>query len=411
MSNAWKNSTIILGITLKAMMNKLMMARMVDRQVTPAEFNGKVGDTVYVRRPVSFTATDDPEITSGQLTDIEQATVPVQLDTWKKVSFSLTQKERTLNIKDISKDILKPAGEELAQAIETLIASKYKYIPNFLGTPGTTPSTFLEIGQARQRLLELGVPDEIFGMLTPETELNIANALKATADTGNAKSALEKAYLKRVAGMNLYGNQSLPTHTVGVNTGTPLVDGVSQNTTYALSKDTQTQTLDTEGWTASQTGILKAGDVFTINDVYSVNARTKVSTGNLCQFTVMEDADSDGSGDAELTISPPIITSGPYQTVDAAPANDAPITVKTGTGAAQYRQNIFMHKNCITLAFAKLAEAEPGSGVISRQVTYDGISMLYTVGTDITTTKTIYRLDLLCGAKVQNPQFGLRITE
>jgi len=411
MANAWRNSTIILGIVLKAMRNKLVLAKMVDRQVTPAEFNGKRGDTVYVKRPVSFTATDDAEITAGQLTDVEQATVPVQLDTWKKVSFSLTQKERTLNIKDISNEILKPAGEELAQVVETLIGSKYKYIPNFLGTPGTTPSTFLEIGQARQRLLELGVPDDIYGMLTPETELNIANALKATADQGMAKSAIEKAYLKRVAGMDLYGCQSLPTHTVGVNTGTPLVKGAAQVTTYALSKDTQTQSLITDGWTVSQTGILKAGDVLTIAGVYSVNARTRVSTGNLLQLTVMEDADSDGSGDSTLTVSPPMIASGPYQTCDAGPADGAALTVLTGTGGTQYRNNIFMHKNCMTLAFAKLAEAESGSGVISRQVTYDGISMLYTVGTDITTTKTIYRLDLLCGVKVQNPQFGLRITE
>ena len=73
--------------------------------------------------------------------------------------------------------------------------------------------------------------------------------------------------------------------------------------------------------------------MFTIASVYAVNPATKASTGRLQTFTVLADADSGAStGPAALTISPPIITSGAFQTVNSAPADNAAITVKTGTG-------------------------------------------------------------------------------
>lgn len=79
----------------------------------------------------------------------------------------------------------------------------------------------------------------------------------------------------------------------GVATGTPLVKGGSQ-TGYEL---------DTDGWTGSITGILKAGDRIQIGDAL---------------YRIENDADSDGSGNATLDIWPalrghadnaPIITS------------------------------------------------------------------------------------------------------
>lgn len=65
----------------------------------------------------------------------------------------------------------------------------------------------------------------------------------------------------------------------GVATGTPLVNGASQTG----------KTLITDGWTISQTGILKQGDYIQIGD-------------RLYMVTV--DANSDGSGNATLDIWP-----------------------------------------------------------------------------------------------------------
>lgn len=88
----------------------------------------------------------------------------------------------------------------------------------------------------------------------------------------------------------------------GIGTGTPLVKGGSQ-TGYDL---------DTDGWTATQTGIMKAGDWFSLGS----GSATRL-------YKVMVDADSDGSGDATLTIWPKLRSS---------PADNDALTVTSPLG-------------------------------------------------------------------------------
>jgi hypothetical protein len=73
----------------------------------------------------------------------------------------------------------------------------------------------------------------------------------------------------------------------GVGTGTPLVKGASQTG----------NSLITDGWAVSQTGIMKAGDYFQLGS----NSSSKL-------YKVLVDANSDGSGNATLDIFPSINT-------------------------------------------------------------------------------------------------------
>jgi hypothetical protein len=126
-------------------------------------------------------------------------------------------------------------------------------------------------------------------------------------------------------------------------------------------------------------------------------------------FTVTADATSGAStGPATLTVSPPLITSGPYQTVTAAPADNAVITVKTGTAGASYPQNMAFHPDAITLAMAPLDL--PSDGVSAARESLDGISIRSARQYDIDSDKTIFRFDILYGVKAQNPDFAVRIT-
>jgi hypothetical protein len=72
----------------------------------------------------------------------------------------------------------------------------------------------------------------------------------------------------------------------GAASGTPVVDGASQTGDQ----------LATRGWDASVTGIMKAGDIL------RMAGHTKV-------YMVVEDADSDGSGNATLRIEPELVES------------------------------------------------------------------------------------------------------
>ena len=92
---------------------------------------------------------------------------------------------------------------------------------------------------------------------SPITGSKLAGTVAATYINSDNKTAL-RAKIGRFAGFDNYESVFAPTHTVGVATGTPLVNGASQNVTYATAK-IPSQTLNTDGWTNSTTGILKKG--------------------------------------------------------------------------------------------------------------------------------------------------------
>jgi hypothetical protein len=132
-----------------------------------------------------------------------------------------------------------------------------------------------------------------------------ATALRARARqrrTGGlgCQQRLEKAKLPMIGNIDAYITQTVPSLTTGtrVTTGT-LVNGASQNVTYASVKSTMTQSLICDGQVSKT---YKAGEVFTITGVNAVNPRTKADLGYLKQFTIMADATSDGSGNVTLSI-------------------------------------------------------------------------------------------------------------
>ena len=416
MANVFKNTVLVTKIITKWFQNALVLTEKVDRQLDEKNvFAAKVGATAYVRRPVEFRTSTGAVVTEGDISDIEEATVPITLDTNEKIVWAITSTQKTLNVEEVTERYIKPTTKKLAQAVENKIAAEYKNIPNFEGTPGTTPSTFLQIGGVSKKLKEIGVPNDkkICGFWSPNSTLSLSDGLKGVFPSGIATKAIEMASFGYYASLDNYECQSLKMHTVGALGGTPAINGATQNTTYLLSKDTISQTLNVDGWSNSITDILLHGDVFTIANVYSVNRDTYESTGVLQDFVVLADATSNGSGETALTIRPPIISdsASPYQTVDSAPADGALLTIKTGTAATAYRQNMAFHPNAITLAFARLDTPDPDEGAKAFRVDYKGISIRGIYQYNAILDRTIYRWDILFGTKAQNPSFACRTTE
>jgi len=406
MSNNFKNTSLVTKIAVKEFLNALVMGQKVDRQLD-SQFQ-KVGASIQVRRPVMFEASSGATISSA--TDIEERAATVTLDQRQKVNFEITSQDMTLSVEDMTNRFIKPAMEELAQKVESDLGAVYTNIGNFSGTPGTTPTTFLSVATAGAVISKLGAPmTERCLFVNADASVALADGLKTVFPDNIARKAIEEASVGRYGRFDIFESNSLTSHTVGAHGGTPLINGASQDVTYAASGDAWTQSLVTDGWTNSTTDVLLAGDVITIAGVNAVNRRTRQDTGDLQTFTVVSDATSGAStGPATLTISPPMITSGPYQTVTAAPADNAAITVKTGTAGASYPQNLGFHKNAITLAMAPLDM--PSDGASSARESFKGISIRSVRQYDITNDKTVFRFDILYGIKAQNPDFAVRLT-
>jgi hypothetical protein len=406
MANNFKNTSLVTKIAVKEFLNSLVLGQKVDRQLD-SQFQ-KVGASIQVRRPVMFEASSGA--TLGAASDIEERAATVTLDSREKVHFEITSQDMTLSVEDMTERFIRPAMEELAQKVETDIAAVYKNIGNFTGVPGTTPTTFLTVASTGAVLSKLGVPmSDRCLFVNADAAVALADGLKSVFPENIARKAIEEASVGRYGRFDIFESNSLASHTVGVASGTPLINGASQEVTYSASGDAWTQSLITDGWTNSTAGILLAGDVITIAGVNSVNRRTRVDTGDLQTFTVVADATSGAStGPATLTISPPMIISGPYQTVTAAPADGAAIVVKTGTAGVSYPQNLGFHKNAITLAMAPLDL--PVDGATSARESFKGISIRAVRQYDVINDKTIFRFDVLYGVKAQNPDFAVRLT-
>jgi hypothetical protein len=207
-------------------------------------------------------------------------------------------------------------------------------------------------------------------------------------------------------GSDVYMSQNVKTHIVGPLGGTPLVNGGAQAVTYAASKQTYSQTLITDGWTAAAAARVKAGDVFTIANVYAVNPIDGDTLPFLRQFVVLADASSDASGNATISISPPIITSGPYKTVDAQPADNAPLTF-VGTANTGYRQPMIFHKDAFHLAVVPMEL--PEGAAFKARINEDGISVRVVSGYDITGDVSTWRFDVLYGVTPVRPNLATRI--
>lgn len=391
--------------------NELVMAKQVYRGLE-SEFGDKIngyekGDTISMRRPTDFTVRDGATASNQ---DVTEGKVSLSVNKQKGIDFGFTSKELTLSIGELSERVIKPAMVQLANQVDRDLMALYAKVPNWVGTPGQTVNSYADFAKAPERLDEYAVPTsdrcavmspaDHWGLLGSQTSLYIQDA---------AKGAYRNGSLGMIGGVDTYMAQNVPTHTVGVATGTPKVNGASQNVTYASVKDGDfNQSLITDGWTNSTTGILKAGDVFTIAGVYAVNTVSKATLSFLKQFTVVSDADSGAStGPATLTIYPAIIASGAFQNVSAAPADNADITV-LGTGGTGYRQNLVFHKNAFALAMVPLI-SPPGAIDVARK-SYKGTSVRLIPTYDGTNDKSNFRLDVLYGVKAIDPRLATRLS-
>lgn len=402
MANAIITPSIIAKEAIMQLENNMVMGNNVHREYKK-EFV-KVGDTVNVRMPVDFTVTDGAT-RSNQ--DVVEKNSNIVIDQRKHVSWKFSTQDLTLAVEEYSERYIKPAMIRLANTVDASLASLYKKVYHAAGTAGTPPATFAAVAAAAQKMDEVAVPDDGQRklILNPAAHWSLADGLKGVYNQKRVEDFIGRGYLGTIANYDIFGDQNIKSHTKGTATGTPLVNGGAQNVTYASLTSGSSfwqSNLITDGWTISITGILKAGDVFTIAGVFAVNPISKESTGALQQFTVISDVNSDGTGNATLAVSPPIISSGVHQTVSAAPADNAAITV-----VASHAANLAFHKNAFALCMCPLEL--PDSAVFKARESHNGMSVRVVKDYDIDSDEEIIRLDILYGVKAVDPRLAVRL--
>jgi len=410
MANVFATQQKITNAFLLLLKNELVMGKLVTTKFDKEYMNETVavGDTVKVRRPPEFTVRDGATMSAQ---DVKVGTTDVVIDKQKGVDVNFTSKELTLSVDELLKNqTAKAKAAVLAQQIDADLIGETLEFPHWVGTAGQLINSASDFFVGVQRAMELSIPmDDLHGILSPADHFALAGSFTAlAASDSTVKTAIEKAKLPMVGGVQPYVSQNVVNLTVGTRAASSAsqVDGASQNVTYDSVRTTYSQTLNIKGLTSGHT--IKRGEVFSIANVNAVNPRSKVSLGYVQKFVVLADATADGSGLAAITIANPIITSGAYQTVDAAPADSAAITWM-GTASTAYNQNAIFHRGSIALVGTRLEE--PKSGIYAYASDPEtGLSVRTWSQSDISNDTHATRVDVLYGVANLDRRLGVRLS-
>lgn len=408
MSSSLLTPTIIAREALMRLENNLVMANLVYRAYEneyQSQPNGnKIGATITIRKPVQYSLRSGA---TASMQDTTEGSTSITVDQQIGIDFQFRSDDLTLDITQFSERYLKDGLSKIANKIDSDLYALSLDVPNWVGTPGQTINSFSDFGKAPQRMTELAMPeDDRKCVLSPADYWGMLTALPSLpANNGQTSEiALRRAQLGQIAMVDTYQAQNVKTFTRGTATNTtPAVDGAGQTSSYATVKDTGTQSLVVKN--AGNAVTYVAGDIFTIADVYAVNPVSKDTQSFLRQFVVTAAATSSAGGAVTLTISPPIITSGAYQTVSAAPADSALLTI-LGSASTSYPQNIFFCKNAFALCMVPMDLPE-GAALKARE-TYKGLSIRLVGDYDIINDMNMWRLDVLYGVKTIYPGIAVR---
>ena len=416
MANTILNPSIIAKAAVRILDNELVMANRVYRSYED-EFGKKqngydIGDTITIRKPNQFTVRN---VITASVQDVTEGKLTMTANQVRGVDFSFTSQQLTLNISELADRVIRPAMVQLANAVDAAIMSEFFRVPTWVGQPATgadaTVDSFAKFARAAERLDQYACPqDDRTAVLSPESNWALAGSQTALFLQSVGQPAYRTGEIGSIGGIKTYMSQNVPTFTTGTGAdAAALVNGAAQNVTYATVLNTEsvpgTQNLITDGWGASVT--IPKGTVFTLAGVFAVNPITKAVLPFLQHFSVLADVTADGTGNATLSITPAIITTGAFQSVSAAPADNAALTV-AGSASSPYRQNLVFHRNAFALAMVPMVK--PAGAVDVARESYKGISVRLIPYYDGTNDVSAWRCDVLFAVKTVDPRLAVRLT-
>lgn len=405
MANAFLTSSMITREALRIFKNSNLFLRNIDKQYDDqfAREGAKIGDTLRIRLPNDYT------VRSGRVAapqDTVERQVPLTVSSQKGVDLSFTSAELALSMDDFSNRYILPAVNALAGGVALDVMSSVENFSN-LSFKGRDTATSAGV---------IATPDSA-AWLDAGAMLDMTSTPRANAK-GMRKAILDpRTQARTVDSMSgLFNNVQkigdqfksgeMGVNTLGLDWGMDQTVLKHTNGTYsagAVSGAGQTGPTLT---TAAITGTFNKGDIIVIAGVFGVNPVTKQSTGELRQFAVTANV---ASGATQIPIYPAITPGNiAYGTVTASPATGALITLVGGAGVT-FRKNFAMDPMAITMATADLHL--PRNMDMASRETYDGISMRFLRGFDITNDVFISRLDILYGYATVRPEWGVSVAD
>lgn len=368
----------ILGRGLDSFLGNVQMLGAVNTDLS--EELAKPGDTINFNEPIVVgTKSITPSNTQPAPTALTTKARTLTLDQWRGSNpFGITHKEKQELFQNGGRFIqsqVAQAAAELAEETNLYLLGLYKKVYNVVGTPATTPfqSSVAGATDSIQKLIEFKTKmtrGQLFGVLDPAA----ANYFKQLSQFSDADKVGDQGL--KITGImgERYGvrwleDQQVIFHTAGVPGGTPLTNGSASIGATSIPMDGMT----------INTGTYVAGDIISF-------------AGHSQTYAVQASVTANGSGQATLSIQPPL---------KAVVADNAAITLK-----ASHRVNLVFNRRAFYYAQRSLGNPDPSRFAL---ITDDksGISLRLEQMNQY--KQEAYEFDLLYGAACIFPEYAVRL--
>lgn len=277
--------------------------------------NAGLGTTISEAYPYRFGGVNSLTYSSGDVSSVSDFYQPISLNIASTVAFGLSAQDMTFaskaaTVEEFRNSYIVQAGKTLANLINgQVLSSCYNYWTDVIGDPTAALNGVSTLSDVNSKLgtMELMNGEPIYVGLHPDSY----NALQVPyAQYYNEKMnypILKNGRVAYLQGLNIYDDNLISKHTNGTFATSGTIQVNASVTSATLNATSSTIVL--KGFTASQTGVLKAGDYIYFgtlgNYVEGVLPQSpSVSTGKPKTFMVMADANSTAGGLATVTVNP-----------------------------------------------------------------------------------------------------------
>ncbi len=414
----------------------MVMAHLVHR-----DFENEIqrfGDVVNTRRPNRFKIARKVDGDTLSYQDATSTNVPVTLDQWFTMPFTIYDGEDTMSFKDLVEVYLTPAMITIANGVDRSVTGQ---IQRFLNTLGNrvgrleTDVTGDVVLDSRQVLnTNLAPPDRRRHLIltsASETSLLKEDIFVKANERGDGGTALEMARLGTIYGFNTWMAQNAPSLVSGTTIAGTVTGAKTAGTTGVLActlgatvvgefinvagNDQPTYCTAITGATTdftlnealkNATAALAVATAYTSDTVdhpsagtYAIGWTKTIEVDNIAYWNVGQLC-AFGTGAARRT----------YTVIEKVTASnyiilDRPLEVAVADGAAAFpgpqgNMNLAFHREALALITRPLALPRAGTGAVGGVASYNGISMRVTMQYSQSAGGTQVNCDMLAGLAV-----------
>ena len=267
----------------------------------------RAGNTVWRTVPYIMDSNEGLDQT-GNFNGKVQLSVPATISIEENVTWTLSSTE----LRDASQkgELKKGAMQKLGSLINQSVLNVASLQGSLIVAVDTAASGYDDVAEIEALMNETGVPfeDRVLALSTRDYNGMASNLAERQTVNGKVKEAYERSFVGQIASFDTWKMDN--SKRLAAAAGGAITINTAAAGNYYTPKATETNSINGGqsnvdnrfvNVTVTATANVKAGDAFTIADVYNVHAITKESTGILKTFRVKEVVDG-----TTLKITPPL---------------------------------------------------------------------------------------------------------